>query len=157
MTSGTSAATAAPAPTTAPAPTARDELKAALATVSKLLTRAHSVVRTAEELNDKLPAILARLNVEEAADNVFVRAVAKTPQQVAAKHANEPEGSRPWWVVFVGREPGLYTTVEEANLQIKGCPGQEYRRKTSKPEALAFYELMYSTGKVEKWVELVEE
>ncbi|KAJ6576205.1 hypothetical protein B0H10DRAFT_1960681 [Mycena sp. CBHHK59/15] len=123
-----------PAATTAPkGPTTCEELRAVITTTKKLLTLAHSLTRTAEELHDKLPAILARLNEEAAEDN----------------------GSRAWWVVFVGRDPGIYDTLEAANVQIKGCPNQEYRRKGSKQEALAFYQLMYDNKQVEKWVEVL--
>ncbi|KAJ6575822.1 hypothetical protein B0H10DRAFT_2236766 [Mycena sp. CBHHK59/15] len=145
-----------PAATTAPkGPTTCEELRAVITTTKKLLTLAHSLTRTAEELHDKLPAILARLNEEAAEDNVFVRVVAKTPAQVAALHSSAADGSRAGWVVFVGRDPGIYDTLEAANVQIKGCPNQEYRRKGSKQEALAFYQLMYDNKQVEKWVEVL--
>ncbi|KAJ6632047.1 hypothetical protein B0H10DRAFT_2206459 [Mycena sp. CBHHK59/15] len=131
------------------------ELRAAIAAVEKLLNCADSLTRTAEELQDKLSLVLNRLNEEAAADNVFVRAVPKTPAQVTAEHEEVPDGSRTWWVVYIGREPGLYTTIEQADVQIKGCPNQQYRRKTSKIEALAFYEHMYKNNQVEKWVEFL--
>ncbi|KAJ6617322.1 hypothetical protein B0H10DRAFT_2218661 [Mycena sp. CBHHK59/15] len=121
------------------APTARDGLRAVVTTVRKLLNKATALTRIAEELNDKLPEILDQLNEEATEDNIFVREVPKTPAQVAALHTSASEGTRPWWVVFIGREPGIYDTVEAANDQIKGCPNQEYRRKGSKPEVLAFY------------------
>ncbi|KAJ6546149.1 hypothetical protein B0H10DRAFT_1969748 [Mycena sp. CBHHK59/15] len=109
----------------------------------------------AKELHDKLPAILARLNEEAAEDNVFVRVVAKTPPKLRLCTPRPADGSRAWWVVFVGRDPGIYDTLEAANVQIKGCPNQEYRRKGSKQEALAFYQLMYDNKQVEKWVEVL--
>jgi hypothetical protein len=103
-----------------------------------------------------------------------VRAVAKTPTAVATEHSSAPSGSRPWWVVFVGREPGLYSTMyvfsmsplrytesfspsEAADAQIKGCPNQQYRCKADKVEALNFYVQKYNEGAVEKWVELTED
>ena len=43
--------------------------------------------------------------------DVWVHAAARTPQQIKAEHAAIPHGPRPWWVVWIGREPGLYTTV----------------------------------------------
>jgi viroplasmin and RNaseH domain-containing protein len=46
---------------------------------------------------------------------------------------------------------------EEADHQIKGCPGQEYRSKKSKSEALASYTHWFQEGKVEKWVELTDD
>ncbi|KAJ6515213.1 hypothetical protein C8R45DRAFT_919293 [Mycena sanguinolenta] len=74
----------------------------------------------------------------------------RTPAQVAAEHANVAEGSRSLWVVFVRREPGVYTTIESADLQIKGVPNQQYRRKSSKSEALQFYREKYDAGQVQK-------
>ncbi|KAJ7659736.1 hypothetical protein DFH06DRAFT_1326756 [Mycena polygramma] len=144
-----------PAATTAPS--AHEELRAVIATVTDLLDKAHALTTSAQALYDRLPGLVDLINEEAADNNVFVRAPAKTPAQVAAEHVSEPDGSRPWWVVFVGREPGLYTTIEAANCQIKGCRGQEYRRKASKAEALAFYTLMDKEKAVEKWVELDEE
>ncbi|KAJ7653999.1 hypothetical protein DFH06DRAFT_1133578 [Mycena polygramma] len=146
-----------PVPAATTAPSAHEELRAVIATVTDLLDKAHALTTCAQDLYDRLPGLVDLINEEAADDNVFVRAPAKSPAEVEAEHATESEGSRPWWVVFVGREPGLYTTIEAANLQIKGCPGQEYRRKSSKEEALAFYTLMDSKKLVEKWVELVEE
>ncbi|KAJ7799630.1 hypothetical protein B0H14DRAFT_3491451 [Mycena olivaceomarginata] len=90
-------------------------------------------------------------------DKTWVRVVAKTPTAVATEHSSAPSGSRPWWVVFVGREPGLYSTIEAADAQIKGCPNQQYRRKADKVEALNFYVQKYNEGAVEKWVELTED
>jgi hypothetical protein len=43
--------------------------------------------------------------------DIWVRVIAKTPEEVEAMHEAVPHGSRPWWVVYVGREPGLYTTM----------------------------------------------
>ncbi|KAJ7241517.1 hypothetical protein B0H12DRAFT_1074509 [Mycena haematopus] len=165
MTSGTAANTAIPRSN-------REEFMAVLATVDQLVARSLHLARTAQELQQRLPAVLDRLTEKEAADSksfplfalpsisdpprsdVWVRANAKTPAQVHAEHTAAPEGSRPWWVVYVGREPGLYTTVEEADAQIKNCPNQQYRRKASKQEALNLYIEKYDAGEVAKWVEL---
>ncbi|KAJ6487389.1 hypothetical protein C8R47DRAFT_1216166 [Mycena vitilis] len=144
-----------PAATTAPS--AHEELRAVIAAVTELLDKAHELTTSAQALYDRLPGLIDLINEEAAEDNIFVRASAKTLAQVTAEHLNEPDGSRPWWVVYVGREPGLYTTIEAANRQIKGCPGQEYRKKSSKVEALAFYALMHEDNAVEKWVELVQD
>ncbi|KAJ7921489.1 hypothetical protein B0H13DRAFT_2318386 [Mycena leptocephala] len=144
-----------PAATTAL--TARDELRAVITTVDKLFARSIAAAHTAEGIKTKLSDILKRLNEEAAADNVFVRAVPKTPKQVVAENADAHNGSRSWWVVFVGREPGIYSTLEEANLQIKGCPGQECRCKGSKAEALAYYRMQYEGNLVQKWVEFVDD
>ncbi|KAJ7720153.1 hypothetical protein B0H14DRAFT_3521025 [Mycena olivaceomarginata] len=121
----------APAAANTAAPTPR-ELMAVLATVDELVIRAADFQRTAQELQKKLPPMVQSLTEQQAADNTWVCAVAKTPTAVATEHSSAPSGSRPWWVVFVGREPGLYSTIEAADAQIKGCPNQQYRRKADK-------------------------
>ncbi|KAJ7886285.1 hypothetical protein B0H13DRAFT_1889304 [Mycena leptocephala] len=139
-------------------PNARQELRALIATVDKLFSRSLATAHTAEAIKAKLSDITDSLDEEAPPpDPVFVRDVAKTPGQVEAENAHIPNGTRPWWVVFVGREPGIYSTVEAADLQIKGCPGQEYRRKGSKAEALSYYRMQYDGNLVKKWVEVVDD
>ncbi|KAJ7753025.1 hypothetical protein B0H14DRAFT_2635666 [Mycena olivaceomarginata] len=148
------------APTTAL--NARAELMAVMATVDELVIRTLRIQRTAQDLQGfsllaQLPRILDRLAQEKAADHTWVRAVAKSPAQVTGLNAGIPEGSRHCWVMYIGREPRIYFTVEEADLQIKGCPGQQYRCKGSKSEALASYAHWFQQEKVEKWVELTND
>ncbi|KAJ7891643.1 hypothetical protein B0H14DRAFT_3428429 [Mycena olivaceomarginata] len=142
---------------------AHDELMAVLATVDQLVRK--SVPSTYPSL--KLPALVARIEQIEAAQPpadaqeesqvTWVPGVPKTPAHVTAEHAAAPSGSRSWYVVYVGREPGLYTTVEEADFQIKGVPGQQYRRRANKAEALALYTAKHIAGEVEKLVEVIED
>ncbi|KAJ6614214.1 hypothetical protein B0H10DRAFT_2221524 [Mycena sp. CBHHK59/15] len=131
------------------APTIRQDLGALVATVAKFTVRADSLSGMGRDLQDKLSDILDQLKKEDADDHLFIREPAKDPATVKAEHASEPDGSRPWWVVYIGREPGLYNTIDAANAQIKGCPNQQYRRKGSKGEALLFYKLMYEDNAVE--------
>ncbi|KAJ7318328.1 hypothetical protein DFH08DRAFT_819935 [Mycena albidolilacea] len=158
-----------------PPPNPRRELMVVLANVDHLVIRARKLTRAAEQIQSKrlqsavlllklnlthaeaLPAILDRLNEEEAEDNIWVRAVAKTPAQVAAEHINFPDGTQQWWIVYVGREPGIYSTLEEATAQTIKCPNQQWRsRKGGKREALDFYRTRYDANEVVKWVELVQ-
>ncbi|KAJ7808483.1 hypothetical protein B0H14DRAFT_3482356 [Mycena olivaceomarginata] len=123
-----------------PPPNPRRELMAVLANVDHLVVRARKLTRAAEQIQKALPTILDRLNEEEAQDNIWVRAVAKTPAEVAAEQANAPAGTQQWWIVYVGREPGLYSTLEEAVAQTIKCPNQQWRsRKADKREALDYY------------------
>ncbi|KAJ7871698.1 hypothetical protein B0H14DRAFT_3439407 [Mycena olivaceomarginata] len=161
------------------APSARDELAAVLATVNELVVRSAGLTSSIQALQIQLPALVDRLNMEATAhmveatarrldrlnihhddpaaptEVVWVEAVAKTPAQVEAEHAAATDSSRPWWVVYVGREPGIYTSVEEADLQIKGVPNQQYRRRASKLEALALYKQRHHDGLVAKMVEVI--
>ncbi|KAJ7818571.1 hypothetical protein B0H14DRAFT_3473648 [Mycena olivaceomarginata] len=150
-----------------PASSTSEELMAVFTTFDELSLRALTLTRGARELMRgadvmthivqdlqlRLPKALDKQNKDTAADNVWVRAVAKTPPTVTAEHTHTPDGHRIWYVVFVGREPGLYNTVEEANTQIKGCPNQQYRSRMSKCEALDAYSAKYEAGEVAKWVE----
>ncbi|KAJ7795155.1 hypothetical protein B0H14DRAFT_3496338 [Mycena olivaceomarginata] len=154
------------------APSAHDELAAVLATVNELVVRSAGLTSSVQALQIQLPALVDCLNMEATArrldrlnihhddpaaptEVVWVEAIAKTPAQVEAEHTAASDGSRPWWVVYVGREPGIYTSVEEADLQIKGVPNQQYRRRASKPEALALYKQRHQDGLVAKMVEVI--
>jgi hypothetical protein len=44
---------------------------------------------------------------------------------------------------------------EEADLQIKGVPNQQYHRSASKSEALALYKQRHQDGLVAKMVEVI--
>ncbi|KAF8127739.1 hypothetical protein K438DRAFT_2000648 [Mycena galopus ATCC 62051] len=158
MTSFTAPTTAAPAAVAAP-PLPRT--MAVVAAVEELLTRtlglsqtAHELTRIAQDLQQIVPSLVDQLNELSAQDNVWVKVNdAKTPAQVEAEHASAPNDCA-WYVVWVGREPGLYISVDEADAQIKGCPGQQYRKRQSKREALAVYRDKFCEGQVSKWAEL---
>ncbi|KAF8178865.1 hypothetical protein K438DRAFT_1769318 [Mycena galopus ATCC 62051] len=170
MTSFTAPTTAAPAhasaatpasqaATPAPAPPGNPRM-AVVAAVEELLTRtlllsdtAHELTRLAQDLQQIVPTLVEQLNEATAQDNVWVRVTnVKTPAQVEAQHASAPNDCA-WYVVWVGREPGIYITSEEADAQIKGCPGQQYRKRQSKREALALYRDKFCDGQVSKWAE----
>ncbi|KAJ6448771.1 hypothetical protein C8R45DRAFT_1115083 [Mycena sanguinolenta] len=131
------------------------ELQQKVAVVDELVVCAARLSTIAVDLQEKIPVLCVSLREPEAAASIWVPDVPKTPAQVAALHANLSEGSRHLWVVYVGREPGVYTTIEAADQQIKGCPNQQYRRKTSKQEALQFYAEKYAAGAVKKYVEVI--
>ncbi|KAJ6626377.1 hypothetical protein B0H10DRAFT_2185795 [Mycena sp. CBHHK59/15] len=139
------------------APTLREQVGALIITVNKLVARANSLSRMAIDVQGQLNDIQDTIDNEAAADNVFVRGVAKDPAQVEAEHTNSPDGSCSCWVVYIGREPGIYFTIEEADAQVKGCPNQQYRRRCSKAEALLFYKQMFHGKSVQKWVELFDD
>ncbi|KAJ6462249.1 hypothetical protein C8R47DRAFT_1240145 [Mycena vitilis] len=149
-----------PTATNAPLPlAAHQQLGALIATVKKLVARADALSRTALLVQDQMDDMLETLDQDEPdVDNLWVRQVAKTPLQVELEHRNSPDGSRPCYVVYVGREPGLYFTLEEADAQVKGVPNQQYRRRASKAEGLFLYTQLYDhlpATKVEKWAEVL--
>ncbi|KAF8143735.1 hypothetical protein K438DRAFT_1783436 [Mycena galopus ATCC 62051] len=128
------------------------EMMAVLGAVDELVLRAARVTRVAQDLQATLPELFARVDAVDRGD--WVRDDdPKTPAQVEAQYANLPDGRRDMWVVYVGREPGVYDTNEAADFHVKGCPGQQYRKRTSKREALNFYAEKYALREVQKWVQ----
>ncbi|KAJ6626304.1 hypothetical protein B0H10DRAFT_1941868 [Mycena sp. CBHHK59/15] len=84
----------------------------------------------------------------------FVQGMPRTPDQVDAAHPPGTNDDQAWHVVCIGREPGLYASVAEADAQVSGVPNQFRQKKASRVEALAFYRLKYTDRKVEKWTQV---
>ncbi|KAJ7095999.1 hypothetical protein C8R43DRAFT_964418 [Mycena crocata] len=157
--------------TTAPTPT--QELEALLALVGRLSKVSLEATRLTVDIQTRLPAVVAlssdaaaaaataaaltahttAITAAAAACN-FVRRTPKTPAELTAAF---PEGSgEVWYVVLIGREPGLYRTSTEADKLCNGVPGQEKAKKKSLREALAWYRDAYNApggDGVQKWVE----
>ncbi|KAJ7259466.1 hypothetical protein C8J57DRAFT_1515534 [Mycena rebaudengoi] len=135
----------------------------------ELVAATLETTRLAVEVQNRLPAVLAAVEIAAAqAAQVYAHAaepsrppgppftegVAITPD---ALETFIPESGNIWYVVIIGRQPGLYRTPAEANLQTHGVPGQFSQKKTSRREALAFYRERYGLPPphgVQKWVEL---
>ncbi|KAF8191902.1 hypothetical protein K438DRAFT_1762485 [Mycena galopus ATCC 62051] len=134
------------------APLTYREMMAALGAVDELVLHSARLARVAQELQHTLPQLFAR--VDAADHGNWVRDDdPKTPAQVEAEYAHLPDGRRDMWVVYVGREPGVYDTNEAADFQVKHCPGQQYRKRKSKRDMLDFYAEKYALHEVQKWVE----
>ncbi|KAJ7097251.1 hypothetical protein B0H15DRAFT_797931 [Mycena belliarum] len=84
-------------------------------------------------------------------DHLWVKGIALTPDQLEASFGPGVGDEQTWHVVCIGREPGLYASPTEANLQIEGVPNQFREKKKSRVEALAFYRHRYESARVEKW------
>ncbi|KAJ6610571.1 hypothetical protein B0H10DRAFT_2224845 [Mycena sp. CBHHK59/15] len=83
----------------------------------------------------------------------FIQGVARSPTQLDGLFPPGVGDFQAWYVVCVGREPGLYASFAEANAQVLGVPNQFRQKKSSRAEALTFYRLKYGRGEVEKWTE----
>ncbi|KAJ7085638.1 hypothetical protein B0H15DRAFT_801799 [Mycena belliarum] len=84
-------------------------------------------------------------------DHLWVKGIALTPDQLEASFGPGVGDEQTWHVVCIGREPGLYASPTEANIQIEGVPNQFREKKKSRVEALAFYRHRYESARVEKW------
>ncbi|KAK6981629.1 hypothetical protein R3P38DRAFT_3460250 [Favolaschia claudopus] len=86
---------------------------------------------------------------------LFVRGIPQTPAEVERNHP--PGSGETWYVVILGREPGLYATALDADHQCNGVPHQYKVKKTSRVDALSLYRSLYNgpDGEgVEKWNEV---
>ncbi|KAI8567551.1 hypothetical protein RHMOL_Rhmol02G0130700 [Rhododendron molle] len=63
------------------------------------------------------------------------------------------EDKQYYWVVFVGRNPGIYTSWETAELQVNGYPGNLKKRYNTFDEAegalLQFHEERYRLNQMQ--------
>ncbi|KAJ7463429.1 hypothetical protein B0H11DRAFT_2240898 [Mycena galericulata] len=163
--------------TAAPATTAStsSEMAALVALVARLSSATLDATRLAVEVQAKLPAVVvaevaasaaataaatsteaaAAAAAAAAASPLLVRQAART---LTALEAAFPEGSgEVWYVVIIGRKPGMYRTAAEADSLCNGIPNQLKAKKTSRREALAWYRERYNQqdgNGVQKWVEV---
>ncbi|KAJ6487346.1 hypothetical protein DFH09DRAFT_1105919 [Mycena vulgaris] len=85
----------------------------------------------------------------------FVEGVAYTPTQMDGMFPPGFGDHQAWYVVIVGREPGLYGSSVAADAEVNGVPGQFRQKKSSRIEALAFYRNRYNDNAVIKLNEAV--
>ncbi|KAK6981484.1 hypothetical protein R3P38DRAFT_3185448 [Favolaschia claudopus] len=93
---------------------------------------------------------------DDPAGPLFVRGIPKTPAELERDHP--PGSGEVWYVVILGREPGLYAKAADADYQCNGIPHQYKVKKTSRTDAISFYRSLYNGPEgegVEKWNEVV--
>ncbi|KAJ7683775.1 hypothetical protein B0H17DRAFT_1226607 [Mycena rosella] len=81
---------------------------------------------------------------------MFLHGPPRTPDQMDALFPPGFGDHQAWYVVVVGREPGLYGSSVETDAQVNGIPNQFRRRKTSCCEALDFYCQEYNARRIDK-------
>ncbi|KAJ7916075.1 hypothetical protein B0H13DRAFT_2451280 [Mycena leptocephala] len=87
----------------------------------------------------------------------FEVGVAITPEALERRFPPGVGDLATWYVVAVGREPGLFISSDEAEDQVKGVPNFCREKKKSRREALDFYRHKYEHREVMKLTEVVED
>ncbi|KAJ7149776.1 hypothetical protein C8R43DRAFT_1128266 [Mycena crocata] len=133
------------------------ELEAMIALSAGLTQMALAMAKHCLDVQTRLPgvvnaAIANGLAVLVPAAPVWVRGVARTPAQLEAAHPPGSGDDVAYHVVTAGREPGLYTSVNESDDQVLGVPDSRRKRQGSRAEALAYYRIKWDEQKVVKWV-----
>ncbi|KAJ7114638.1 hypothetical protein C8R43DRAFT_1138297 [Mycena crocata] len=140
------------------APTPAEELAAVLAQVAVVTKLSVDMTKLCIDLHQKIPVLVARSAAAAAAPPVapavaaplFIEGVARTPAQLEAAFPPGHGDKLQWYVVCIGREPGLYATSDESERQVNGIPRQFRIRKGSRVEALNFYRERYEEQAVSK-------
>ncbi|KAJ7439020.1 hypothetical protein B0H11DRAFT_1934797 [Mycena galericulata] len=124
-----------------------------------LSRQAFEMARVCLDLRTGIPEAFARATgvasvepVPTSAGIDWVEEPAPTPAQMESYFPPGLGDDMAWHVVCIGREPGLYSSTDEADRQITGVPNQFRQKKSSRLEALAFYRLRYDSGRVHKMV-----
>ncbi|KAJ7282326.1 hypothetical protein C8J57DRAFT_1218550 [Mycena rebaudengoi] len=78
----------------------------------------------------------------------YIQGVPLTPDEVEVAHALSVE-LQPYYVVIVGREPGIYASSQAANAQTDGVPRQRQQKQATRTLALGAYRTLFP--EVEKW------
>ncbi|KAJ6575725.1 hypothetical protein DFH09DRAFT_1311778 [Mycena vulgaris] len=146
-------------PTAISAANPAEELAALIAHVSALSKLALSMTKHCIEIHDAIPKVVASQVAAALAGTLppapqFIEGGAITPANLAATHPPGHGDHQSWYVVIVGREPGMYRSSTEADAQVNGVPGQFRQKKASRVEALSFYRSKFNTGEVTKLTEI---
>ncbi|KAJ6566708.1 hypothetical protein B0H19DRAFT_1257900 [Mycena capillaripes] len=101
-----------------------------------------------------IPAVVAAHVAAIRPTVMFEWGTAPTPDEMETAFPSGPNESGVWYVVCVGRQPGLYFNSLEADEQVKGVPNQFCQKKTSRREALDFYHYKFDRNEVKKLTEV---
>ncbi|KAJ7866847.1 hypothetical protein B0H14DRAFT_3442239 [Mycena olivaceomarginata] len=127
--------------------------------VDKAMSKlALDMTRHCIDLTDKIPRVV-RAQVEAAVAEVhppvaFSQGIAPTPAQLEAQFPSGRGDNQAWYVVCIGRQPGLYATADEADAQVLGVPDQYRRKVVGRIPALAYYRQMYDLQRVMRLTEI---
>ncbi|KAJ7116914.1 hypothetical protein C8R44DRAFT_738784 [Mycena epipterygia] len=127
------------------------ELAALVAKVDALSKLALDMTKLTIDINTAIPvAVTAQVALVTPPAPAFVHGHPRTPGQMEIAFPAGTGDQQSWYVVTVGREPGLYGSSAEADAQVTGIPGQFRQKKSNRLEALAFYRHRYLDGAVSK-------
>ncbi|KAJ7457106.1 hypothetical protein FB451DRAFT_1183611 [Mycena latifolia] len=164
--------------------TPAEELAALIAQVSALSKLALKMTKLCLDINDAIPSVITSQVASQVAGALaapnrtvlwislitakhissepatatakFIEGVAVTPNELDRAHPHGDGDYQAWYVVVAGREPGMYRSTAEADVQVLGVPGQFCQKKTSRREALDFYRTQYNDGCVVKLIEAAD-
>ncbi|KAJ7627446.1 hypothetical protein FB45DRAFT_1029790 [Roridomyces roridus] len=118
---------------------------------------AHSTTSAPDSLSSDAPVVIGAPAVAAApgaaAATIFIplgfrEGIAPTPDEVENRHPPGSDDLQYWYTICVGRNPGIYSSPDMAEAQVRGVPHANRKRKDSKMEALNWYRYMHGLGQV---------
>ncbi|KAJ7217413.1 hypothetical protein B0H12DRAFT_1241051 [Mycena haematopus] len=138
-------------PLTDAAADAQGALDALVATVAGLTQMSLALTQGCLDVQTKLPGLMkAAFEAHLPDEPSWIEVNARTPAELDAAHPPGPGDDLTYHVVTVGREPGLYLSVQDSDSQVLGVPNSKRHRKHTRLEALAWYRFKYDHGDVHK-------
>ncbi|KAJ7858790.1 hypothetical protein B0H13DRAFT_2571223 [Mycena leptocephala] len=145
-------------PNATTAATPEEELAALLVRVADLSRLSVSITQHCFQLQERIPAVVAaHVAALSPGAPEFEVGVAITPKALERRFPPGVGDLATWYVVAVGREPGLFISSDEAEDQVKGVPNFCREKKKSRREALDFYRHKYEHREVMKLTEVAED
>ncbi|KAJ7067682.1 hypothetical protein B0H15DRAFT_806673 [Mycena belliarum] len=138
--------------------TATPEMAALVAQISTLSKLALDMTKHCITLNESIPAVVAAqvdAILNPPSSPKFAEARALTPDELATRFPPGQGETQTYYVVCVGRQPGLYTSADDATAQISGVPNYIREKKKGRLEALNFYRTLYNRREVHKLVDVI--
>ncbi|KAJ7862583.1 hypothetical protein B0H14DRAFT_2575250 [Mycena olivaceomarginata] len=113
------------------------------------------MTRLCIDVNDNLPALVqsqvaAAVAAVTSPGPKWYHSPAPSPDEMDAMFPPGYLDNVQWYVVCVGRRPGLYSSYQDADDQVRGVPNQLRKRKDSRQEALLYYRSQFRTGGCER-------
>ncbi|KAJ6536213.1 hypothetical protein B0H19DRAFT_1271003 [Mycena capillaripes] len=147
---------------TAPnAPNPQQELEALVSLVAALSQMSLAMAKHCLDVQTKLPAVYNAAVAAAVASGggaitpaapAWIRLVSRTPDELDAAHPPaDGLNDLAYHVVTKGREPGLYTSVDQSDYQVLGVPSAKRLKVTGRGAALAYYRERYGAQQVAKW------
>ncbi|KAJ7016365.1 hypothetical protein C8F04DRAFT_1202405 [Mycena alexandri] len=102
------------------------------------------------QVDAQVDAILegaANASVEPAPGPTWYSTPAPMPAQMEAHYPPGVNDDIPHYVVCIGRAPGLYTSSQDTEDQVRGVPNMSRRKKDTRAEGLRWYREQHALGK----------
>ncbi|KAJ7182793.1 hypothetical protein C8R43DRAFT_940888 [Mycena crocata] len=131
-----------------------------LATVAGLAQMSLAMTKHCLDLQTRLPGVvtaavangMAALTPRSASPIVWIKGEPRTPEELEIDHPAGIADDVSYHVVYQGREPGLYLSVDDSDKMVNGVPHGKRLKQKGRIAALNYYRDRWDRQLVIKWV-----